>query len=40
VVQKYVHPTASHKKQAMLKFEQALVEEWATAYPRASDAVK
>jgi site-specific recombinase XerD len=39
VVQKYVHPTAGHKKQAMLKFEQALVEEWATAFPRTSDAV-
>ena len=26
VVQKYVHPTADHKKQAMRKFEQAVLE--------------
>jgi site-specific recombinase XerD len=39
VVQKYVHPTADHKKQAMLKFEQALVEEWASAFPENSETV-
>jgi hypothetical protein len=32
VVQKYVHPTVT-TKQAILEFEQALVEEWARAFP-------
>jgi integrase len=39
VVEKYVHPTANHKKQAMLKFEQALLEADACAFPQASKAV-
>ena len=33
VVQRYVHPIAGHKRLAMLTFEQALAEEWATAFP-------
>jgi site-specific recombinase XerD len=39
VVQKYVHPTSDHKKQAMLKFEQALIEAERSAFPQASTAV-
>jgi integrase len=39
VVQKYVHPTAEHKKQAMLRFEQALLEVEERAFPEASKAV-
>ncbi|HXE08456.1 MAG TPA: site-specific integrase [Acidobacteriaceae bacterium] len=39
VVQKYVHPTADHKREAMLKYEQALAEAQARAFPNASNAV-
>jgi integrase len=39
VVQKYVHPTAEHKKQAMLRLEQALLEVEERAFPEASKAV-
>jgi len=39
VVQKYVHPTADHKKQAMRKFEQAVLEAEAAALPQATETV-
>ena len=37
VVQKYVHPTADHKKQAMRKFEQAVLEAESAALPQATE---
>ena len=39
VVQNYVHPTAEHKKQAMLRLEQALLEVEERAFPEARKAV-
>jgi len=35
----YVHPAANHKKQAMLKFEQAFLEAEERAFPEAGNAV-
>jgi hypothetical protein len=35
----YVHPGANHKKQAMLKFEQALLEAEERAFTEAGKAV-